>query len=95
MKRTRIRPRSKKRQAANVVRQAMKADIYAAQDGRCARCKVSEIQDYHERLRRSAGGSITDPANVIGLCRACHSDVTLHSRQAIKDGWAVSRFSGR
>ena len=95
MKRSPIKRRSEKRVAANVVRQAMKAEVYARQDGRCARCKVSEIQDYHERLRRSAGGSITDPANVIGLCRACHSDVTLHGKQAIKDGWAVSRFSGR
>ena len=36
--------------------------------------------DVHERLRRSQGGSITDRANLVALCREHHDEVTFHAR---------------
>jgi hypothetical protein len=34
------------------------------------------MQDVHEVLARSQGGSITDPANCLGVCRPCHDFIT-------------------
>ena len=51
--------------------------------------------DGHELLRRSAGGSITDPRNIVGLCRADHEYVTRNPAWALENGWQLSRFGGR
>ena len=41
----------------------------------------------HEILSRARGGSITDPKNVIGVCRPCHSWITTHPKQATELGF--------
>jgi 5-methylcytosine-specific restriction endonuclease McrA len=51
--------------------------------------------EVHERLPRSAGGSITDRSNCIALCRACHELVTQLPEDAIKLGLLDSRYDGR
>lgn len=38
--------------------------------------------DWHERKSRARGGSITELGNAVGLCRACHSFVSEHPREA-------------
>jgi 5-methylcytosine-specific restriction endonuclease McrA len=57
----------------------------------CTRCgKAGGILDPHEVLPRGRGGSITDPANVVIICRACHNWVTRHaSTLAVDEGWSL------
>ena len=83
---------SPKRKAENAVRRRVLAEMRQA-DPMCARCRVAPWVDGHELLRRSAGGSITDKSGIVGLCRPCHEWVGMHPAQAIRDGWAVSRYS--
>lgn len=42
-------------------------------------CRSSEV---HEKLKRSRGGSITDDANVLALCRMHHEFTEAHPRLA-------------
>lgn len=51
--------------------------------------------DMHEVLTRARGGSITDPANILLLCRPCHDWVTTHPREAhavglVKNSWEAA-----
>lgn len=55
----------------------------------CARCSAARAVDPHERLMRSQGGSIVDPANIVALCRACHDWVHLHPAAAYQLGWLI------
>lgn len=77
LKRTgRVNPQSAKRRAAMTERRALVAQLLA-ESPRCqARwvCAGARSVDVHERLKRSRGGSITDPvqAHMVTLCRACH-----------------------
>jgi len=45
-------------------------------------------QDFHEILARSQGGSITDPENILHVCRPCHDWITAHMNEARKLGLA-------
>lgn len=51
--------------------------------------------DVHEKLARSAGGSILDETNCLCLCRACHTWVGDHPREALALGLRLSRYAGR
>lgn len=42
--------------------------------------------DLHEIRSRARGGSITDPANLVPLCREHHDWVTTHPLEAEKEG---------
>lgn len=42
--------------------------------------------DLHEPLTRARGGSITDPGNVLPLCRICHDVLTFTPESLL--GWA-------
>lgn len=50
-------------------------------------------EDVHELLRRSAGGSIVDDANVIACCRRDHQTIHLNPREARAAGLLLSRFA--
>ena len=71
----RIRSVSKKRAAENRRRRALIARMQ--EDGRpsCVNCGAP-AEDLHELLSRARGGSITDPANCVPICRLCHDRVT-------------------
>jgi 5-methylcytosine-specific restriction protein A len=49
--------------------------------------------DIHHRRPRRMGGTldpeINSPANLVLLCRACHSDIESHRQQALTDGWLL------
>lgn len=42
--------------------------------------------DLHELLTRARGGSIVDPANIVHVCRTCHTWITEHPVDAAKLG---------
>lgn len=46
------------------------------------------MRDTHEIKARSQGGSITDPANCLGVCGACHTWITEHMNAARRLGLA-------
>ena len=95
----RIRAVSKKRAAENrrrkKVTDAMKREgpvmcVYPVRDwgveGPIDTDCNNRADDLHEIVSRARGGSITDPANLIGLCRTHHQWVTEHPIEAEKLG---------
>lgn len=74
---TEIRRVSKKREKENRLRSKVVRALFPERP-RCAvpNC-VRLADDVHEPLTRARGGSITDPANMIPLCRPCHDVVQL------------------
>lgn len=92
LRRSRIKPVSDKRRAENAER---RANLHAAygQFPRCELCAPLRshgivtgcsgwADDGDEKLRRSAGGSIIDPANVRPVGRRCHRWLTEHPKEA-------------
>jgi len=84
---------SLRRQRENRLRRAIVATLFEAAPY-CARCGCSGPLDAHELLSRARGGSITDPANIRLLDRACHRWVTEHPAEAAVEGWALSQYGG-
>lgn len=65
--------------------------VFAKHDG-LAVCRQNHSQDVHELVRRSQGGSILDAANVLAVCRKCHTRIGNYPQLAFdlglaKHGW--------
>ena len=86
MKRSRIRPVSEKRKALNIERRKILEATFGPRDTwRCALRDTPQALvafgacfgsvNGHEVLKRSQGGSITDPENIIMLCNHHNSEV--------------------
>lgn len=75
----RLAPRSKKRAADDRERGKVIRALFPA--GEFHQCAVpgcaSEATDPHEPLTRARGGSVTDPHNIVGLCRLHHNEIHL------------------
>lgn len=94
-----LRAVSKKRTRENRERRQILHDRYGTHP-RCAGCEplarlgvtsattgcTGWASDGHEIVRRSRGGSITDPDNILPLGRGCHDYVTLHDDVAVAAG---------
>ena len=92
-----MRAQSAKRRREYVVRRRVLRQLVEERGEMCeARLDVCQGRavDGHERLSRSAGGSITDPDNIILLCRACHDWVTSHRYEGEALGLRQSRYGG-
>jgi hypothetical protein len=67
---------SDKRKAENRVRR----QVVLATFGRNPMCAVPDCtepaDDVHEPLTRARGGSITDPSNMVPICRSHHDEIT-------------------
>ncbi len=89
-----LRAASAKRQAVMQERrkviEALLAERGPGCEARLVGCDGRAV-DCHEVLRRSQGGSLTDPANLLLLCRPCHSFLTEHPQMAVELGF--SRWS--
>lgn len=57
----------------------------------CARCGERASEVHHMAGRR--GDALLDEARWLPLCSADHRWVTEHPRQAIADGWSLSRVA--
>lgn len=91
MRRVRINPVSEKRRAKQRERQKVIARMQRF--GRPA-CQVrwegictGLADDAHELRSRARGGSITDPENIVPVCRPCHDHLTTHPKEATERGW--------
>jgi 5-methylcytosine-specific restriction endonuclease McrA len=81
----RKREKARERRARDKARRECRAFVIARDGMRCRRCRVygGLALDVHELTRRSHGGSITDPANCVALCRACHRAITEYRLWAV------------
>lgn len=79
---------SAKRKWAQRQRTKMLRETFGT-DPLCRRCG-HPADDGHELLSRARGGSITDPDNIVPLCRTCHSWVTTNPTAAEVEGWSRS-----
>lgn len=87
-----MRAVSKKRAAENRLRrQTIKAHYGDNPTCHYPHCNRF-ADDAHELLSRARGGSITDPANVVPLCRSHHDHVTQHPVEAEALGLSLSQF---
>lgn len=72
----RLKPRSPKREADMVERRVLVRQLLAEWPVCQLRwaCRGAKAVDVHERLKRSRGGNILDPAqaHMVTTCRACH-----------------------
>jgi 5-methylcytosine-specific restriction endonuclease McrA len=89
MKRSRIAPVSRKRRV--LLRERRK--VTDAMNPICVRCGA-RADDAHEIVSRARGGSITDPANLVALCRACHTFITDNPRAAHAEGLSKHSWEG-
>jgi hypothetical protein len=77
---------SAKRAAENRERRAMVGRLYPERP-HCARPSCPRMaDDLHEPLTRARGGSITDEANQVPLCRPCHDEITFRPESELQ--WA-------
>jgi hypothetical protein len=88
-----IRPVSDRRRAENRERRAMLDSLYGGEQPLCTVWVLIQpdwctrwADDAHEPLSRARLGSITDPANVLAVCRACHDVITFRPESEIP--WA-------
>lgn len=84
MKRTPIRQVSRKRALEQRERRKVLTETFGRTPS-CVRCG-RPADDAHEVLSRAQGGSITDPENIVPLCRSDHDWVTEHPIEARKEG---------
>ena len=87
-----LKPVSDKRKAENRQRSKVLAEL-KAKFPMCQRCHERPSVDGHELKRRSAAGSITDENNIRMVCRMCHEWIGMHPVEAIKEGFARSRYA--
>jgi 5-methylcytosine-specific restriction endonuclease McrA len=69
--------------------------IFAAHDGKVTYRRNASC-DIHELCRRSQGGSILDEANLLAVCRECHTRIGDYPQLAFdlglaKHGWERDR----
>lgn len=94
MRRTRINQTSKKRAQQNKERDFVRKVILKERGALCeamipATCTYVGT-DLHEILTRARGGSITDPENILLLCRGCHDFITREPAWAKEHGFVIS-----
>lgn len=90
-----IKQQSSKQAAKYVERRKMLVEKTGGEPVLCARCNMRWAVDGHELLRRSQGGSISDPDNVVCVCRECHGWFGSNPVEAAAEGWVIRRDGGR
>ena len=91
MKRTPLRPRSKKRASEMVQRRKLVTELLERFPW-CARCFWVRSVDLHELKNRSQGGDFLDPEQIVTLCRECHEWITRSPAAAHEAGWTFWSF---
>ena len=95
MKRSRLKPRSKKmtqlyRERRKLVEKLLKEHPQC--EAQVPDVCTGKSVDLHELLARSQGGSILDPSNIICVCRACHDFIGREVKLATEMGLRRRRY---
>jgi hypothetical protein len=85
MKRTRLRPMSKKREAASKEYTA-KRSLFLQQRPACERCQRRPSRDVHH-VEGRYNGAYLDASTWKAVCRACHDWIHQHPSDARASGW--------
>lgn len=83
---------SAKRKRENVIRAKVVEAMRVDHDGRCEVCSPvcwGTADHAHELKKRSHGGSIVDPSNMILCCNQCNDYIEDHPLWAIEQGWSI------
>ena len=91
MRRTPIRPVSRKRAKENRQRTEVLRSLYGTPCAARLPVCTGRAEQGHEVLSRARGGSITDAANIIGVCAPCHRHITEHPLEATALGLSRRR----
>ena len=91
-----MRQVSSKRQAENKLRREVIKQKYGEGDVSCEvainrRCEGKAV-DVHEPHTRARGGSITDPDNMLAICRSCHN--WIHSNPVLASSLGLLSKTG-
>lgn len=97
LKRTRIKPVSKKRAAQNREYDKIRIEVYERAKGRCEARAVwsctGAVEQVHHKQGRT-GDRMTDIDKMMGLCYPCHDFITKNPTIAYQNGWMLRRNSG-
>ena len=72
------------------MKSGLKQQIFDRDDWRCIRC-LGAANDVHHRKLKGIGGSklLDTPANLISVCRYCHTWIHAHPSDAYNSGYMV------
>jgi len=96
VKRSRLNPVSKKRQAVNVARRIFVRRILEERpqcEAQIPYTCSNHATDVHEIMTRARGGSILDEFNVLALCRPCHHYITTEPAWSQINGFTVHSWA--
>lgn len=71
---------------SNEIPQKARDAVDARDQGQCVRCG-GRATDKHHRKRRRDGGHAVE--NLISVCRACHTWIHAHPKQAVYEGFII------
>lgn len=105
-RKTQLRQVSEKRRIENADRERTRRIVAKRSGGLCegraliatvdpvaaSACKKRAV-DLHEKRKRSRGGSITDPANILHLCRSCHEFTEREPAAATRAGMLIPSWT--
>jgi len=110
MKRTPLRRKSKRREAEDEVRREVLAALVEERGSGCEAgvlriakgdgggsiliCTGTAV-DGHEVLTRGRGGSATDPANILLVCRECHTWIHDNPQAAEAHGLLMNSWEAK
>ena len=94
-RRSRLRPRSEKARRTDPARARCKAAVRERSGGMCEARFSPFCRGWgnctHELLKRSQGGSVTDPDNCRWVCDVCNSAIEDEPRRAHAAGLVIRR----
>ena len=96
MKRTPIKPRSRKASQTEAARAKIRKALIEERGSLCeARtpyCTQPAVLQMHEVLSRGRGGDALDPSNILLVCPLCHHWIHTHPADAEARGLSVRRW---
>lgn len=96
LKRSPLRRVGKKARAKQRARAKCIESVRERSGGRCeVRGCTHAGSECHEKLPRSAGGSITDPSNCLWVCSHCHKQIHARPLLSRQLGLLLSRYEGQ
>lgn len=88
----RLPVKSKKREAAAKEYRLLRERLVEHPSGVCRVCGSKPSVDLHHRREMGMGGALSNPQNVVPVCRSCHNRV--HDEQAWSRSQGLLVFEG-
>lgn len=59
-------------------------------DKRCAVCQIKEATEVHHKQGK-IGNLLLEQTKWLPICRVCHTEITINSKEAIEQGYSLKR----